>query len=187
MNSAELIQGLQDGQFPIIQRFERATLFAQPPHEHPPCKLLIQSSIEPISPGNERLPFMETDDLRSFAKEYGFFRRPETPLEIYSYHWTNPEQTQMIFEVGFVVQNYVPEHARDRGYLVKESRALKMASVIYQGPFPHEAGSAFDQVKINERVKEQGLKATGKLYRELYHRYDFEQQQHIVEFQVEIE
>lgn len=187
MKSSELIKGVEDGQFSITHQSEKATIFECRIQQYAPWKMLLQSSLEPISPGNERLPFMETDGLSAFAKEFGFFRRPETPLEVYSYYWSNSDETEMIFEVGFAVQNFIPDYPKDRGYLVKEISALKMASIIYQGSFPHEADSAFEQVKINERAKERGLKATGKLYRELYHKYDFENKQHIVEFQIEIE
>ena len=130
---------------------------------------------------------METDKLWDFVNEHNISRKDNSPVEVYLYNWIEKAQGPMVFDVGLVVENDMADIENDHGFIVKKYPAMKFASIIYQGPFPHEPMSGWGNIKWEQRAKEKRLVYTERLYRELYHLYDFENEWHITEVRIEVE
>ena len=95
----------------------------------------------------------------------------------------------MVFDVGVVVEDHVDEVDPATGFVVKRYPPMKFASLVYEGPFPHEEGTGWQHIRWEERALAAGHIYTGRLYRELYHRYDYDgtPRRHVTEIQIEIE
>ncbi len=73
--------------------------------------------------------------------------------------------------------------AGEYGFVVKHQDAVKAASIAYCGPFPHQPMNGWGIIRWEQRAKDKGLVYTERLYRELYHAFDFEGHRHIAEIQ----
>ena len=186
MDSRQVIQAVQNGSLTVIEDNPYYKIYDCVVKEYPAWKLFVQTSGEPISLGSAMLPLLDTQQLRQFAEAHGLVRRDNTPLEIYCYHWVERAQGPMVFDVGFVVNDDCQVMANEHGFVCKDLPPLKVASIIYQGPFPHEPMSGWGNIEWERRAQEKGLVYTERLYRELYHAYDFEHSQHITEIQMAI-
>ena len=93
----------------------------------------------------------------------------------------------MVFDVGVVVEDDVEDVDNESGFIVKRYPPMKFASIVYHGPFPFEPMSGWGNIHWEQRAKDKGLVCTDRLYRELYHLYDWENKWHVTEVQIEIE
>ncbi len=130
---------------------------------------------------------MDTEKLWEFVNEHDIPRKDNSPVEVYLYNWVDKAQGPMVFDVGLVVEDSMEDIENGHGFVVKRYPSMKFASVIYHGPFPHEPKSGWGNIHWERRAKNKGLVYTERLYRELYHQYDFENKWHISEIQIEVE
>ena len=154
---------------------------------YPPATFLVQSSGEAIGLGAEMAPLMDTARLWDAVRERGIAVLQNSPAEVYLYNWVDGAQGDMVFDVGVAVDGGV---AAPPGFVIRSYAALKVASLLYVGPFPHEAGTGWQELRWEDRARERGQVYTEKLYRELYHRFDYSpagERAHVVEVQIEIE
>jgi hypothetical protein len=151
----------------------------------PGFTLLAQTSEAPIDLGAEMAPFLDMEALLQFMADAGIERRANSPEAVYVYNWVERAQGPMIFEVGVIVDTdtVIPENERFR---LIDYPPMKVASLIYVGPFPHEANSGWDDIRWEERVRDAGYEYTERVYRELYHRYDYPGLEHVTEIQLEV-
>ena len=155
--------------------------------QYPAMTVLVQSSVEPIELGQAMLQYMETQALRDWMEQRGIASRENWPLELYLYNWVERAQGPMIFDVGYVVDDATEIPDGDHGYLLKRYPAVKVASITYRGPFPYEEGSGWGRLDWEGRSKRAGHVYTERLYRELYHHYDWQDSRHITEIQLAVE
>ena len=185
METARIVAAVRGGLLEPVEQDEHFTIYDLGVKEYPPATFLVQSSVQPINLGRDMQPFMDTARLWDFIRTAGIKPKGDTPAEVYLYNWIEGAQGPMIFDVGVVVQeDAVVDPAS--GFEIKRYPAMKFASLIYEGPFPHEPDSGWQQLRWEERAKEKGLVYTERLYREIYHAFDHETHQHITEVQIEI-
>jgi effector-binding domain-containing protein len=98
-----------------------------------------------------------------------------------------------IFEVAHVVNSETPAQefssSGDCTFITKRLRSLSVASIVYQGSFPHQENSGFVEawMSLVNSAPRMGYELTFRLYRELYHHQDWtDPSQSITEIQVEI-
>ena len=185
METARIVAAVRGGLLEPVEQDEYFTIYDLGVKEYPPATFLVQSSVQPINLGRDMQPFMDTTKLWDFVQTNGVKLKDDTPSEVYLYNWIEGAQGPMVFDVGVVVQE---DAAVDpgSGFEIKRYPAMKFASLIYEGPFPHEPDSGWQQLRWEERAKEKGLVYTERLYRELYHAFDHETRRHITEVQIEI-
>ena len=187
MNSKQVIDAVRSGTISKVEENPHYAIYDCVVKEYPEVTCLVQSSREPINLGREMLPLMNTRNLWEFIDEHHIPRMDDSPVEVYLYNWTGRAQGPMVFDVGVVVDNDIDNVANDAGFILKRYPAMKFASIIYHGPFPHEPMSGWGHIQWERRAKDKGLVYTEQLYRELYHLYDFEKKRHITEVQIEVE
>ena len=185
MDTARIVSAVRGGLLEPVEQGEHFAIYDLGVKEYPPVTFLVQSSGQPINLGEEMLPYMDTADLWDFVRATGVKIKDDTPSEVYLYNWIEAAQGPMIFDVGVVVEEATDVDAVG-GFELKRYPATKFASLIYEGPFPHEPNSGWQQLRWEERAKEKGFVYTERLYRELYHAFDHQTQQHITEVQIEI-
>ena len=185
MDTREVIQAVTDRTLPVVEDNPHYRIHECVVKEYPAWRLLVQSSMEPIELGEAMLPFMDTERIHAYARSSGFERRDNTPIEVYVFNWVEHAQGPMIFDVGYVVDDDFRMQSGPE-FVIKELPTLKVASIIYHGPFPHERMSGWGNIEWEQRARDKGLVYTEKLYRELYHCYDFESHWHITEVQMAI-
>ena len=190
METARIVSAVRGGLLEPVQKGEHFAIYDVGVKEYPGVTFLVQSSLvqssgQPINLGQEMLPYMDTANLWDFLGTTGVEREDDTPSEVYLYNWIEGAQGPMVFDVGVVVEDGT-EVDPASGFEIKRYPATKFASLIYEGPFPHEPDSGWQQLRWEERAKEKGLVYTERLYRELYHAFDHQTRQHITEVQIEI-
>ena len=174
-------------QRPIAQG-ERFAIYDLGVKSYPPATLLVQSSVTPINLGAQMSPLMDTADLWAAIRENDIRVLQQSPTEVYLYNWVDGAQGAMVFDVGVVVPDDL--NAVPPPLLLRRVGPLKMASLLYVGPFPHESGTGWQELRWEERARQAGHKYTERLYRELYHHFDYASsgnRQHVVEVQIEVE
>ena len=177
--------------FAVLERGEHYAIYDAGVETYPATTFLVQSSKTPINLGAAMQPLMDTTRLWEFIKANDVPVKPNSPAEVYLYNWANTEsgaQGPMVFDVGVVVEDDVGDVGHGE-FVVKRYPVMKFASLIYVGPFPHETGNGWHRIRWAERAREKGYVYTERLYRELYHRYDYDSaaRRHVTEIQIEIE
>ncbi|MYK45515.1 MAG: GyrI-like domain-containing protein [Gammaproteobacteria bacterium] len=185
METARIVSAVRSGLLEPVAQGEHFAIYDLGVKEYPPATFLVQSSGRPISLGQEMLPYMDTANLWDFVRTAGVKPKDDTPSEVYLYNWIEGAQGPMVFDVGVVVEDGTKVDAAS-GFEIKRYPAMKFASLIYEGPFPHEPNSGWQELRWEERADEKGLVYTERLYRELYHAFDHQAKQHITEVQIEI-
>ena len=185
METARIVSAVRGGLLQPVEQGEHFAIYDVGVKEYPPTTFLVQSSDEPINLGRDMLPYMDTAGLWDFVRTAGVALQADTPSEVYLYNWIEGAQGPMVFDVGVIVEDGT-EVDPASGFQIKRYPAMKFSSLIYEGPFPHEPNSGWQQLRWEERAKEKGLVYTERLYRELYHAFDHQTQQHITEVQIEI-
>jgi len=133
-------------------------------------------------------PLMDTAGLWAAIRENNIRVLQQSPTEVYLYNWVDGAQGAMVFDVGVVVPDDL--NAVPPPLLLRRVGPLKMASLLYVGPFPRESGTGWQELRWEERARQAGHKYTERLYRELYHHFDYApsgNRQHVVEVQIEVE
>jgi len=185
METARIVSAVRGGLLEPVEQGEHFAIYDVGVKEYPATTFLVQSSGQPINLGEEMLPYMDTANLWNFVRTADVKPRDDTPTEVYLYNWIDSAQGPMVFDVGVVVEDGT-EIDPASGFELKRYPAMTFASLIYEGPFPHEPNSGWQKLRWEERAEEKGLVYTQRLYRELYHAFDHQTQQHITEVQIEI-
>lgn len=183
-----LVELVNAGALTPIVRGDRFAIYDLGVKTYPRASLLVQSSVTPINLGAEMSPLMDTADLWAAIRERDIRVLQQSPTEVYLYNWVDGAQGAMVFDVGVVVPNVLD--AVPPTLLLRRVGPLKMASLLYVGPFPHEPGTGWPELRWEERARQAGHKYTERLYRELYHHFDHtssDNRQHVVEVQIEVE
>ena len=185
METARIVSAVRSSLLEPVEEDEHFTIYDLGVKEYPPATFLVQSSVQPINLGRDMQPFMDTTKLWDFIRTNGIRLKDDTPSEVYLYNWIAGAQGPMVFDVGVVVEDGA-EVDPESGFEIKRYPAMKFASLIYEGPFPHQPNSGWQALRWEERAKEKSLVYTERLYRELYHAFDHETHRHITEVQIEI-
>ena len=185
--TAQIIADVRAGSLHVLEQNEHYAIYDGGVKTYAPTTFLVQSSGKPIRLGAEMRPFMDTAKLWDFVNGAKVPIKADTPVEAYLYNWTHRAQGPMVFDVGVVLEDDTKTVVNDHGFVVKRYPAMKFASLIYVGPFPHQANSGWERIRWEERALENGHVYTQELYRELYHLYDVDSKRHITEVQIEIE
>lgn len=175
--------------YPVLERGEHYAIYDAGVKAYPATTFLVQTSFEPINLGADMQPFLDTTRLRQFIEANDIPLKADAPAEVYLYNWVDGAQGAMVFDVGVVVEDHVADIPRGTGFVVKRYPAMKFASLVYEGSFPHERDSGWDRIRWEDRAKARGHVYTERLYRELYHRYDYAgtPRRHVTEIQIQIE
>ena len=185
MDTARIVSAVRGGLLDPVEQGEHFAIYDLGVKEYPPTAFLVQSSGQPINLGQDVMPYMDTADLRNFVRTHNVQLKDDSPDEVYLYNWIEGAQGPMVFDVGVVVEDGTDVDPAS-GFEVKRYPAMKVASLIYEGPFPHEPNSGWQELRWEERAKDKGFVYTERLYRELYHAFDHETHRHITEVQIEI-
>lgn len=173
----------------LLEQGEDYAIYDAGVKSYPVTTFLVQTSGEAINLGADMQPFLDTTRLRAFIKANDIPLKPDAPAEVYLYNWVDGAQGAMVFDVGVVVEDHIGDVAPATGFVVKRYPAMKFASLVYEGSFPHEPDSGWDRIRWEDRAKARGYVYTERLYRELYHRYDYAgtPRRHVTEIQIEIQ
>lgn len=173
---------------PLLEQGEHYAIYDAGVKSYPATTFLVQSSGTPINLGIDMQPLMDTTRLHRFIAANSIAVKTESPPEVYLYNWVDGAQGAMVFDVGVVVEEHIADVAPDTGFTVRRYPPMRFASLIYEGPFPHEEQSAWHRIRWEERAKAAGHVYTERLYRELYHTYDYASapRRHVTEIQIEI-
>ena len=185
--TAQVIAAVRDGALEVLEQNEHYAIYDAGVKIYAPTTFLVRSSGDPISLGADMRPYMDTAKLWDFIDAANVPIKDDTPVEVYLYNWTHRAQGPMVFEVGVVLEDNAETVVNDHGFVVKRYPAMKFASLIYVGPFPHEANSGWQQIRWEDRARANGHVYTQELYRELYHLFSFNSKRHIAEVQISIE
>lgn len=175
--------------YPLLEQGEHYAIYDAGVKAYPATTFLVQTSLEPINLGADMQPFLDTTRLRQFIEANDIPVKADAPAEVYLYNWVDGAQGAMVFDVGVVVEDHIADIPRATGFVVKRYPAMKFASLVYEGSFPHEPDSGWDRIRWEDRAKSRGHVYTERVYRELYHRYDYggTPRRHVTEIQIEIE
>lgn len=187
MSSQQVIDAVRNGTLSVVEDNPHYRIFDCTVKETPALRLLCRTSGDPISLGEPMLEYMNTPPLHEFISDHDIPGRDDSPEEVYVYNWVEKAQGPMIFDVGVPVPDGFTPPDNDAGYIVKDYLALRVASVVYEGPFPYQDDSGWGNIEWERRAKEKGFVYTEKVYRELYHDYDWGDNRHITEIQLSIE
>ncbi len=185
--TAQVIAAVRDGALEVLEQNEHYAIYDAGVKIYAPTTFLVQSSGDPIGLGADMQPYMDTAKLWGFINAANVPIKDDTPVEVYLYNWTQRTQGPMVFDVGVVLEDNAETVVNDHGFVVKRYPAMKFASLIYVGPFPHEANSGWQQIRWEEQARANGHVYTQDLYRELYHLFDYDSKRHITEVQISIE
>ena len=175
--------------YALLEQGEHYAIYDAGVKAYPATSFLVQTSGEPINLGADMQPFLDTTRLREFIAANDIPVKADAPREVYLYNWMDGAQGAMVFDVGVVVEDHIGEPSAAAGFVVKRYPAMKFASLVYEGAFPHEPDSGWDRILWEDRAKARGHVYTERLYRELYHSYDYAgtPRRHVTEVQIEIE
>ena len=187
MDSNGVIEAVQKGSIPKVEDRPHYAIYDCVVKEYPAATFFVQSSGTPINLGRAMQPWTNTETLWEFVDEHCIAVKENAPQEVYLYNWVKKAQGPMVFDVSVVVEDDMEDVENEHGFVVKRYPPMKFASIIYHGPFPNHPKSGWDNIRWDERAEHKGLVYTERLYRELYHQYDFENNWHITEIQIEVE
>ena len=187
ISTSDVLKGIDKGIFEVLESGETYSIYLAGVKRYGDSTLIVQSSNTPISLGREMLPLMNTENFWKYIGNHEIEPLQDSPKEIYLYNWIGKAQGKMIFDVGVAVRKPVDPMELPDWLKIKTYEAMKFFSLIYVGPFPHEQGSGWANIRWEDRAKEFGHTYDERLYRELYHRYDYLNFQHVTEVQISIE
>jgi len=187
MDTKQVLEAIENNSIPKVEDNPHYAIYDCVVKEYPAATFLVRTSGEPINLGKEMFPLMNTEKLWEFAEDENIPRKDNSPQEVYLYNWVERAQGPMIFDVGTVVEDDFEGVENEHGFIIKRYPPMKLASIIYHGPFPYQENSGWGNIDWERRAKEKGLVYTERLYRELYHLFDFEDHWHVTEIQMEIE
>ena len=187
ISSAKIVRAIEQKQLIELESGPTYTIYDAGIKHYSELTALVQSSKAPISLGAEMRPYMDTQRFWSFVRRNGVSIQEDSPQEIYVYNWQGRAQGKMIFDVGVPILNEQISTVLPKWLQVKRYPAMKFSSLIYVGPFPHQEGSGWERIRWEDRAREKGCVYDERVYRELYHEYDFQNNQHITEIQISIE
>ena len=185
--SSLVLDQVDSGRLDIALQGETYLITKPVVKEYAASRYLVKSSGTPIDLGEEMFPFMELNDLREFLENTGQDRADDSPQEIYLYEWVERAQGPMIFKTGVLIESLDETTLEDSSFVIAELPPLKVSSLLYVGPFPWQDDSGWENIDWEERAANAGLRYDEKLYRELYHRYDWENNRHVTEIEITIE
>lgn len=182
-----VFEPLDDGRLVLLEKGDHYEIYDVGVKSYDSYRALVQSSNEPISLGREMAPLMNTEALWDYINVHGVKILEDSPVEIYVYNWITQAQGDMIFDVGVILEeDYEPDEL-PLTLKIKAYPAMKFASLLYIGPFPHQSNSGWQHIRWDERAAAKSLHYNEDLYRELYHKFDYDQFQHITEIQISID
>lgn len=182
-----VFEPLADGSLVLLEKGDYYEIYDAGVKLYAPCQALVQSSDEPISLGREMAPLMNTEALWNYINVHDIRILEDSPVEIYVYNWITQAQGDMIFDVGVILEaDYEPVELPE-ALKVKSYPAMKFASLIYIGPFPHQSNSGWQHIRWSDRAAAKNLHYNEDVYRELYHKFDYDQFQHVTEIQISID
>jgi hypothetical protein len=187
MNSRTVLTDLQAGHFQIYEDNPHYKIYRPTIKEYPAATLLVQSSGGVINLGQDMVPFLDTEKLHNFVAEQQVPRVADSPQEIYLYHWQGKAQGPLIFDVGIQVEDGYEIPDGDHGFVIRTLPAMRVSSMLYQGPFPYQEMSGWSRIDWEGQTRDLGLTYKETLYRELYHLYDWDSSQHVTEIELEVE
>ena len=187
ISSAKIVRAIEQKQLIELESGPTYKIYDAGIKRYSELTALVQSSKTPISLGAEMRPYMDTQRFWSFVRSNGVSIHEDSPQEIYVYNWQGKAQGEMIFDVGVPILIEQITTTLPNWLEVKRYPAMKFSSLIYVGPFPHQEGSGWARIRWEDRAREKGCVYDERVYRELYHEYDFQNNQHITEIQISIE
>ena len=185
--SKTVLQAIEKNDLQILESGTTFTIYDAGVKRYREFTALVQSSNEPISLGAEMRPYMDTQRFWAFVRENEVNIPEDSPQEIYVYNWIEKAQGKMIFDVGVRMLDSALKNPLPKWLQIKSYEPMKFASLVYVGPFPHQNDSGWEKIRWEERAKEKGCVYDERMYRELYHRYDFQKNQHVTEIQISVE
>ena len=187
LGSSQVMQAIEDDALKVIESGPTYTIYDAGVKRYGKLTALVQSSKTPISLGTEMRPFMDTQRFWAYFRDNGFSPQKDSPEEIYVYNWVEKAQGKMVFDVGIPVGDMKVDKTLPDWLQIKSYQPMKVASLVYVGPFPHQEDSGWEEIRWEDRAREKGCVYDERVYRELYHKYDFQTNQHITEVQISIE
>ncbi len=187
LSSGAVLDELRDERLVRLEAEPHYTIYDAGVKQAAAMTLLVQSSGLPISLGAEMRPYMDTVRLWEYVRANDVPLKPDSPAEVYVYNWVDRAQGPMVFDVGVVVEDGYRGVDPESRFVVKRYSAMKVASLVYEGPFPHQPNSGWHRIRWEDRARDKGLVYTERVYRELYHRYDYQTHRHVTEIQIEVE
>jgi hypothetical protein len=201
MKADEVIDSFRSGKLPLAKKTEHFTYTEVFLGEYPQCMMGVITGKDPIPFAGMSKFYDQSDHLLAYLHRQKFRIDNDAP-EMWLYHndptqppdpGENPVREPFLFQVGHVVNAETPASAatssEDCKFETKPLRALSVASIVYQGSFPHQENSGFVEawIALVRSAPEIGYELTSRLYRELYHHLDWtDPSQSITEIQVEI-
>ncbi len=185
--SKTVLQAIEKNDLQILESGTTFTIYDAGVKRYGEFTALVQSSNEPISLGAEMRPYMDTQRFWAFVRNNEVNIPDDSPQEIYVYNWIEKAQGRMIFDVGVRTQDKELKKSLPNWLQIKTYKPMKFASLVYVGPFPHQEDSGWEKIRWEDRAKEKGCVYDERMYRELYHRFDFDRNQHVTEIQISVE
>jgi len=186
LDSSAVVAAARARTLPKAEETDHYVIFDVAVKSYPATTFLVQTSSKAINLGEDMLPYLDTAEFWQFVAAHDVPVQPQAPREAYLYNWVDKAQGPMVFDVGVTVEDSASIPISDR-FVLKKYPPMNFASIVYEGPFPHEPDSGWDHIRWEDRAREKGLVYTQRLYRELYHDYDYTSLRHITEVQIEIE
>ena len=187
LTSATVLQAVEKNELAVLESGPTYKIYDGGIKRYGEFTALVQSSDRPISLGAEMRPYMDTQRFWSFVRNNEVSIPDDSPQEIYLYNWVGKAQGKMIFDVGVSINKQEVDDLLPDWLRIKRYKPMKFASLVYVGPFPHQEGSGWEKIRWEDRAREKGCVYDERMYRELYHRYDFQKNQHVTEIQISIE
>ncbi len=187
LTSTTVLQAIEKNELQILESGTTFTIYDAGVKRYGEFTALVQSSNEPISLGAEMRPYMDTQRFWAFVRNNEVNIPDDSPEEIYVYNWIEKAQGKMIFDVGVRTQDKELKKSLPNWLQIKTYKPMKFASLVYVGPFPHQEDSGWEKIRWEDRARKKGCVYDERMYREMYHRYDFERNQHITEIQISVE
>lgn len=186
LSASKVIQAIENNEFKILETGPTYKIYDAGVKQYGELTALVQSSNTPISLGAEMRPFIDTQRLWAFFRNSDLTLQDDSPEEIYFYNWIEKAQGKMIFDVGMAIREQRVGKPLPDWLQIKNYKPMKFASLVYVGPFPYQEGSGWEKIRWEDRAREKGCVYDERMYRELYHKYDFPTNQHITEIQISI-
>lgn len=186
LSSSKVIQAVEEDTLRVLESGPTYKIYDAGVKQYGELTALVQSSNTPISLGEEMRPYMNTQRLWTFFRNNDISLQDDPPEELYVYNWIEKAQGKMIFDVGIPIREQAINTTLPNWLQTKTYEPMKFASLVYVGPFPHQEGSGWQKIQWEARAREKGCVYDERMYRELYHRYDFANNQHITEVQISI-
>lgn len=187
LTSSSVLDAIEKKELQILESGTSFTIYEAGVKRYGEFTALVQSSDEPISLGAEMRPYMDTQRFWTYVRNNDVKIPDDSPQEIYVYNWIEKAQGKMIFDVGVPIRSQLRDKSLPKWLQLKTFEPMKYASLVYVGPFPHQEGSGWEEIRWEDRAKSKGCVYDERMYRELYHRFDYQNNQHVTEIQISVE